>query len=252
MEYYRSVIVAKAVSFLGTTTGSAKHKEILAAYNGHKPLPRGVTMTVSMPYCATFVSGIAIMCGYTAIIPIECSCGFMVDKAKKMGIWQEKDNYVPKPGDILMYDWDDNKTGKGDDTGWPDHTGYVETVTGTTSFTTIEGNAGGGEVKRVKVDVDQAHIRGFITPKYTAAAPPVVPAKPALCTVTVTMPVLRQGDKGPAVELMQRIIGAKPDGDFGPKTAAKLEDWQRTHPECGPIDRVVKRLTWTSLLDSLS
>lgn len=252
MDYYRSVIVAKAVSFLGATKGSAKHKEILAAYNGHKPLPRGVTMTVSMPCCATFVSAIAIMCNYTAIIPVECSCPQMIVLAKKMGIWQENDAYVPKPGDIILYDWQDNKTGAGDNKGEADHIGYVESVS-SGMITVIEGNSGSAEkVATRKLAVDGRYIRGYICPKYTASAPQTAPAKAELCTVTVTMPVLRQGDKGPAVELMQRIIGAKPDGYFGPKTAAKLEDWQRTHPECGPIDAVVKRLTWTSLLDSLS
>lgn len=250
MDYYRSVIVAKAVSFLGSTTGSAKHKEILAAYNGHKPLPRGYAVKASDAWCATFVSSIAIMCGYTAIIPIECSCPQMINLAKKMGVWQESDAYVPKPGDILLYDWQDS--GKGDNQGTADHIGYVESVSSGT-ITVIEGNSGSAEkVATRKLDVDGRYIRGYICPKYTATAPPSDTAKVSLCTVTVTMPILRQGSRGPAVELMQRIVGAKPDGDFGPKTAASLKEWQRTHPECGPVDAVVKRLTWTSLLESLS
>lgn len=250
MAYYRSVIVDKARSFLGTKDNSPKHKEILAAYNSQKSLPRGYKMTVNDAWCATFVSAIAIMCNYTAIIPTECSCGYMVDKAKKMGIWQEKDDYVPKPGDILMYDWDDNKTGAGDDTGWPDHTGYVETVNGTTSFTTIEGNAGGGEVKRQTVQVNQKNIRGFITPKYTAAVVPgtVVPNPNKRISLTINLPELRKGDKGPAVGLWQYLVGAKQDNDFGQKTEGATKTWQKANGKT--VDGWVGKGSWTKMFQN--
>lgn len=239
MAYYRSVIVDKARSFLGTKDNSPKHKEILAAYNSQKSLPRGYKMTVNDAWCATFVSAIAIMCNYTAIIPTECSCGYMVDKAKKMGIWQEKDDYVPKPGDILMYDWDDNKTGAGDDTGWPDHTGYVETVNGTTSFTTIEGNAGGGEVKRQTVKVNQKNIRGFICPKYTASTP-------SAAGNTVNLPEIHPGDKGTAVKLWQTLTGAPVTGTLDKAETIK---WQKAHGKTQ--DGWVGNGCWTKLLSVL-
>ncbi len=240
MAYYRSVIVDKAVSFLGTKDYSAKHKEIITVYNSQKTLPRGVKMDTSKPWCATFVSSAAIMCNYTAIIPTECSCGYMVDKAKKMGIWQEKDDYVPKPGDILMYDWDDNKTGAGDDTGWPDHTGFVETVNGTTSFTTIEGNAGGGEVKRQTVKVNQKNIRGFICPKYTDSQK-VTPKKTSL---TITLPNIHLGDRGDHVGLWQYLIGIEPqDKYFGPKSEKDTKEWQKAKGKT--VDGWVGKGCWT-------
>jgi len=41
-----------------------------------------------------------------------------------------------------------------------------------------------------------------------------------------TYPTLGQGSTGPDVALAQKVIGATPDGVFGPKTAAALRTWQ--------------------------
>lgn len=243
MAYYRSVIVSKAASFLGAKDYSPKHKEILAAYNSQKSLPRGYKMTVNDAWCATFVSAIAIMCGYTAIIPTECSCGYMVDKAKKMGIWQERDDYVPKPGDILMYDWDDG--GSGDDTGWPDHTGYVEKVSGN-SFTTIEGNAGNGEVKRQTVKINQKNIRGFICPKYTAAAPE---PKAKEVQLTITLPEIHLGDKGEHVKLWQFMIGAEQTGVYDEAAQEATRKWQKANGKT--VDGWVGKGCWTKALSKM-
>ena len=50
----------------------------------------------------------------------------MIAKAKTAGIWAENDGYVPKTGDIIMYDWDDK--GTSDCTGVADHVGFVVSV----------------------------------------------------------------------------------------------------------------------------
>lgn len=240
VAYYRSVIVEKAASYLGAKDYSPKHKEIIAAYNSQKSLPRGYKMTVNDAWCATFVSAIAIMCGYTAIIPTECSCGYLVEKAKKMGIWQENDAYVPKPGDILLYDWDDN--GSGDDTGWPDHVGYVEKVSGN-SFTTIEGNAGNGEVKRISLKVNQKNIRGFITPKYTAAAPEAKAKKTAL---TINLPDIHVGDKGEHVKLWQFLIGIDQTGVYDEAAQDATRKWQKANGKT--VDGWIGKGCWTKAL----
>ena len=118
-------------------------------------------------YCATTVSAAAIQAGFDDIIPLECGCGQMIELAKKMGIWQENDAYVPEPGDIVMYDWQDN--GVGDNTGWPDHVGMVETVAGNIE-PVIEGNMSGGVVGRRNLQVNGRYIRGYILPKYESKA----------------------------------------------------------------------------------
>lgn len=243
-SYYRQTIVDKAKSYLGVSTGSAKHKEIVNKYNTQKSLPRGYKMTYKDPWCATFVSAIAMMCGYTDIIPTECSCGFMVDKAKKMGIWQEKDNYVPKPGDIIMYDWDDN--GKGDCTGWPDHTGFVETSYNG-SFTTIEGNSGNGAgiVRRSNLKVDQVKIRGFICPKYTAEKAPSSKTTIKKIPLTIDLPELHLGDKNETVKLWQWLIGCNVTGVFDDATVEATRAWQKKNGKT--VDGWVGKGCWTKV-----
>lgn len=56
---------------------------------------------------------------------------------------------------------------------------------------------------------------------------------------------LRIGSKGADVKLVQGKVGAKPDGDFGPKTSAKVKAWQRANAACcGSADGVVGPKTW--------
>lgn len=57
--------------------------------------------------------------------------------------------------------------------------------------------------------------------------------------------VLRQGSRGPLVALVQAAVGAEPDGVFGPSTAARVREWQRTHGLVA--DGVVGPATWASI-----
>jgi murein L,D-transpeptidase YcbB/YkuD len=41
-----------------------------------------------------------------------------------------------------------------------------------------------------------------------------------------TPPVLRRGSKGEWVKKMQKVLGATPDGDFGPGTERAVKAWQ--------------------------
>lgn len=129
--------------YVGIKKGSAQHKEILAVFNNSKLCTRYV-MTVNDAYCATGASAAMIATGLSDIFPcVECSCGNMISLAQKAGIWVENDAYVPKMGDHILYDWDDN--GVGDNTGWPDHVGVVVSVSGNT-IRVIECNMSGGTV----------------------------------------------------------------------------------------------------------
>lgn len=158
----RDQVVSLAQSWIGKKESDGSFKTIIDIYNSHKPLPRGYKLKYTDSWCAGTVSALAIKLGYTDIIPVECSCGQMVELAKKMGIWQENDAYVPSKADFILYDWDDN--GIGDNTGWPDHIGTVEKVEGST-ITVIEGNYS-DSVKRRTIQVNGKYIRGYITPKY--------------------------------------------------------------------------------------
>jgi len=90
----------------------------------------------------------------------------MIDQYKELGCWVEKDSYTPKPGDLILYDWEDN--GKGDCTGAPNHIGIVVSVSGG-KITDIEGNNNdlyGHPVSYRTVKVNSRYIRGFMTPQF--------------------------------------------------------------------------------------
>lgn len=162
----RSEVVNLATSWLGKNEADGSYKEIIDIYNSFAgSFPRGVKMVYSWPWCACFWSALAISLGYTDIMPIEISCGELIQRAKDMGCWEEDDGYVPSPGDAILYDWDDN--GIGDNTGWPDHVGVVDYVNEESGYmTVIEGNYN-HSVKKRTISINGKYIRGFIVPKYT-------------------------------------------------------------------------------------
>ena len=160
----RSSVVDLARSWIGKNEKDGSYKEIIDIYNSRTPYPRGAKMLYTYAWCACTWSALAIKLGYTDIMPIEMSCGYLIEDAKKMGIWVENDGYVPSPGDAVLYDWQD--TGKGDNTAWPDHVGVVEYVDQLAGyFVVIEGNYN-DSVKKRTVSINGKFIRGFITPKY--------------------------------------------------------------------------------------
>lgn len=171
----RDRIVAQARAWLGKKESDDSHKEIIDVYNSHKPLARGYAVKYTDAWCATFVSAVAIKSGVTDILPTECGCGQMIQLLQKLGEWIENDAYVPSPGDVIFYDWQDSDSG--DNTGWPDHAGIVETVSGST-ITVIEGNKSNA-VGRRTLQVNSKYIRGYGVPKYSgsAAPTPVTPTK---------------------------------------------------------------------------
>lgn len=70
------------------------------------------------------------------------------------------------------------------------------------------------------------------TPATTTATKP--PASkptttPAQSKPKVTAAIVRAGARGDNVKIIQRIVGAKIDGIFGPETTAKVQAWQRSH-----------------------
>lgn len=165
MEYFREEVVKKAQSWIGKNEADGSFKEIIDIYNKNVlKTPRKLKMLYTWPWCACFWSAVAFSLGYEEIIPVEMSCAELIDLSKKKGIWVENDDYVPLPGDAVLYDWSDS--GKGDCVGPPDHIGIVEYVNKKSGyFVVIEGNYS-NSVKRRTILINGIHIRGFITPKY--------------------------------------------------------------------------------------
>ena len=159
----REILVATARAYMGANSYNGQKQEIIDIYNKNQPRPRGYKVQYSDAWCATFVSAMGYIAGFSRIVFPECSCPEMITKYMFANCWEERDDYVPKPGDIIFYDWDDN--GHGDCTGVPDHVGIVETCNGY-NITVIEGNKGDAEGRRNLI-VNSRYVRGYGVPNYS-------------------------------------------------------------------------------------
>lgn len=61
--------------------------------------------------------------------------------------------------------------------------------------------------------------------------------------------VLRVGDSGPAVRELQALLGEQQDGQFGPRTRAMVEEFQRRHGLV--VDGVVGAQTWAAMREDV-
>ena len=158
----REKVVEILGSWIGLNEADGSHKKIIEVYNSIKPLPAGYKVKYTDKWCAATISAAYHQAGLGSIFPLECSCSRMIEKAKKMGIWQENDAYTPNVADAVIYDWQD--TGAGDNKGQPDHVGAVQKVYRGYIYV-IEGNYS-DQVKVRKIKLNAQYIRGFITPKF--------------------------------------------------------------------------------------
>ena len=174
----RQRVVAAAKKYLGCKESDGSHKKFIDRYNAFQPLPRNHKMTYTAAWCATFVSAIAIETGLTDIMPVECGCGYMISAYKKLGRWREDENYTPKAGDVIFYDWDDGKDFVStDNLGAPEHVGIGTGVSGDV-ISVSEGNKADAVGTR-EVKINGRYIRGFGLPDYSSKATPEVKPAPA-------------------------------------------------------------------------
>jgi hypothetical protein len=154
--------------WIGMSRSAGTHKPIIDLYNSHKPLARGYSVQYSDAYCDTTVSAAFIKLNATEMIGgTECGVEEHVQLFKKAGIWNEDGSIKPKPGYIIVFNWDDEEQ---PNDGFADHIGVVESVSGN-KITTIEGNILGGVVGRRTIPVGYGYIRGYAIPKYAGAKP---------------------------------------------------------------------------------
>ena len=252
----RESIVKKAQEWVGRNEADGTHKYIIDVYNGHTPLARGYKVKYTDAWCATFVSAVSIACGATGIMPTECGCPKMIELYKKLGTWIERDDYVPSPGDVIFYDWDDK--GKGENTGEPEHVGIVEKVNGSL-ITIIEGNYKNAVGRRV-LAVNGRYIRGFGVPKFGAQAANKIETTTTVkeSKVMIELSVLRKGTVSNEVKTLQRLLtslGYKMenngkvygvDGSYGQATYNAVIKFQKAKGL--EADGIVGKLTWTALL----
>lgn len=189
----RNDVVNQMLAWEGYDEKNGKFKGIIDGYN--KYLPTAVkagcanyAVKYSDEWCATAASYAYIACGLGHMFPVECSCPRMITLAKKMGIWQENDGYVPDPAEAVLYDWEDS--GRGDNTGTPDHIGIVISVDKTAgTFVVMEGNKN-ESVERRTMSIDGKYIRGFICPKFNTTTPTTAKEKK---TVAKTYEISKTG-----------------------------------------------------------
>lgn len=175
MGFYRNEVVNLANSWVGRNEADGTHKYIIDIYNSHLPHPRNTKMQYNWAWCACTWSALAVKLGYTDIMPIEISCYYIIEEAKKMGCWQENDAYIPNIGDAILYDWDDS--GSGDNKGNPDHIGTIVYVNRDSGYmVVVEGNYSNA-VKKRTIMINGRFIRGFICPKYTGNGAELPPAQ---------------------------------------------------------------------------
>ena len=117
-------------------------------------------MTVKDDWCAAFVSAAAVEAGMGERYPLECSCSKIIEKAKEMGNWVERDDHRPQLGDWVLYNW--QSSASGDDTGAPDHVGVIVGMEGG-RILAVEGNYDNC-VKLRRFPVNWERIRGFVCP----------------------------------------------------------------------------------------
>lgn len=165
----RESVVAVMQGWLGWSEANGKYKQIIDLYNTQNPLPRGYAVQYDDEWCATTVTAAGIAAGLQDIIFGECSCSRMVELYKAAGRWQERDDYVPDIGDIIMYYWGDGKDyATTDCTANPNHVGFVLARTGTV-LTIGEGNKGEAVSTR-PMQINGRYIRGYCLPDYASKA----------------------------------------------------------------------------------
>ena len=158
----RLSLVENAKTWLGAKEEDGSHQPIIDLYNSHTPLARDYAANYEDSWCSIFVSAMAVQAGLTDIIPTECGCEHHITLFQQMGCWEEADDYVPLPGDIVFYHWD--CTDEGDCTTWSDHVGIVVGTAGD-FIKVIEGNYG-DQVGYHTIWVNHPEIRGYGLPNY--------------------------------------------------------------------------------------
>ena len=283
----RQAVVAQATAWLGCNEADGSHRVIIDLYNKYRPAG-GYKMGYNDPWCATFVSAVGmavaakyrLACGVRGLIPVSPACDPMIEDYTRMGRWEEDDAFLPSPGDVIFYDWQD--TGAGDNHGSTDHVGIVTSVDGNT-ITVIEGNKSDSVCYRT-IQRNGRFIRGYGRPDYarwaeTAQTP--VDGKEGEVTIIIdppagedtdvptsgatdinvggiVLPTLKQGDgmnhPSEVVRAAQLLLNGRycscgmwgADGEFGPATRSAVLAFQRRNGL--EADGIIGGQTWAALL----
>lgn len=145
----------------GTSLGSSSIVDIALSQVGNvggQPYWSWYGFKSRVEWCAIFVSWVAEQAGYLekGIIPKFSGVLNGVNWFKAVGEWQNR-NYIPKSGDIIFFDWEDD--------GNPNHVGIVEKVKNNKVYT-VEGNSTDDTSRKKEYSINSKVIFGYGTPAY--------------------------------------------------------------------------------------
>lgn len=197
-------VINTMADWVGLKRSDRSHSVIIDTYNSyiktHPGAGRGYLVKYTDEYCDTALSAAFVKNNAVDLIGgVECGCERHVAIFKKKGIWKENGKITPKPGYVVLYNWDDSTQ---PNNGGSDHIGIVESVNKEKkTFVVIEGNMRGGDVGRRTVPIGWGYIRGFACPNYAKSSKTTTTKKKAATSensankeVSDTKYTVKQGD----------------------------------------------------------
>ena len=208
-----------------------------------------------LPWCGSFVMWCANQAGVK--VPNTVSTVAGAAAFKKMGTWFEADcGQSPQPGDILYFDF------PGDGVDRISHVGICKGIKSDGVVYAYEGNTSsskkgsqrnGGEVceqtRAYKTNKDKVSVSivGWGRPNYKGNE------------VNVDVPVsdtpafpgqIKPGTKSESVKTVQKALGLKADGDYGPATTKAVIAFQDNH-DIVDSNGIIGPKTWAELVKFL-
>lgn len=200
-------------------------------------------------WCAAWVSSVLNRAGVGDGVT-STSCTLMQRYMSENKDWDEPEDY-PKPGDIIFFDWDNNKYEERP----LDHVGIcIEFQHGTKQITYVNGNGSSPhyvtrQVINVNAKGDDGHNLVAYWMRYVGDhteipgeesepdVPEQEPEKPESKEVILKVRQLRKGMSGGDVKTLQRLLFADgysvgrcgDDGDFGEETEEAVLKYQHDH-----------------------
>lgn len=236
-------IIEAARSYLGTTEGSAKHKEIIDLYNKAR-YSDAYQMTVNDPWCCAFVVAVFEKCGMSDIIPGYAACDQMISIFTKWGRYYSRSVRSVRPGDIIFYNWNGDLSA--------DHVGIVvQNRFGELSV--IEGNKSDTVAYRSIGSMDSC-VLGYGVPNYDATGESRIDSTSHDLDKEYirTLPLLQYGKNNVYVKILQILLNyyynanLDVDGEYGVQTKKVVADYQMSN--LLEVDGIVGTETWSHLL----
>ena len=214
-------------------------------------------------WCEVFIQWLFDQLGVSDMLYIKtANCGAQGQAFQKQGKLITKDYKI---GDIMFFHWDDEKSNWVDGCYSLDHVGIVESVNSDGTYTTIEGNTGGGNGKVMRRTRYLSEISCAGRPDYLPET--ATTQKVEVATVEIRMQKIcrtNTSNRLGQVMTLQRILNELRngvgyrgkdgkrltiDGVFGVNTEYAVMAYQKAH--LLTVDGIVGEKTWNALLCSV-